>query len=41
MKSMNINGIRGIKLELLAYLEVNKPDVVAISETKNIQVRNK
>ena len=31
---MNINSIRGKKLELLAFLEFNQPHVVAIQETK-------
>ena len=32
--SMNINSIRGKKLELLAFLDFNQPHVVAIQETK-------
>ena len=28
--SLNINGIRGKKLELLAFLDYHKPDIVAI-----------
>ena len=32
--SININSIRGIKLELVAFLDFYKPDVVAIQETK-------
>ena len=32
--SLNINGIRGKKLELLAFLDYHKPDIVAIQETK-------
>ena len=32
--SLNINGIRGKKLELLAFLDYHKPDSVAIQETK-------
>ena len=32
--SININGIRGKKLERLAFLEYHKPDIVAIQETK-------
>ena len=31
---MNINGIRGKKLELLAFLDFHQPHVVAIQETK-------
>ena len=34
IKSININGIRGKKLELQMYLEINKPDIVAFQETK-------
>ena len=33
--SININSIRGKKLDLLAFLEVHQPHVVAIQETKN------
>ena len=32
--SLNINGIRGKKLELQSLLDVEKPDIVAIQETK-------
>ena len=32
--SININGIRGKKIELAAYLESMKPSIVAIQETK-------
>ena len=32
--SLNINGIRGKKLELVAFLDCHKPDTVAIQETK-------
>ena len=32
--SMNINSIRGKKLELLAFLDFHQPHVVAIQETK-------
>ena len=32
--SMNINSIRGKKLELLAFLDLHQPHVVAIQETK-------
>ena len=32
--SLNINDIRGKKLELLAFLDYHKPDIVAIQETK-------
>ena len=32
--SLNINGIRGKKLELLAFLDYHKPDNVFIQETK-------
>ena len=32
--SMNINGIRGKKLDLLAFLDFHQPHVVAIQETK-------
>ena len=32
--SMNINSIRGKKLELLAFLDFNQPHIVAIQETK-------
>ena len=32
--SININSIRGKKLDLLAFLEVHQPHVVAIQETK-------
>ena len=32
--SLNINGIKGKKLELLAFLDYHKPDIVAIQETK-------
>ena len=35
--SMNINSIRGKKLELLTFLDFNQPHVVAIQETKNRQ----
>ena len=31
---MNINSIRGKKLELLAFLDLHQPHVVAIKETK-------
>ena len=31
---MNINSIRGKKLELLAFLDFHQPHVVAIQETK-------
>ena len=33
--SININSIRGKRLELVAFIDFNKPDVVAIQETKN------
>ena len=33
-RSMNINSIRGKKLELLAFLDFHQPHVVAIQETK-------
>ena len=32
--SININGIRGKKLELLAFLDFHQPQIVAIQETK-------
>ena len=32
--SININGIRSKKLELLAYLDFHQPQIVAIQETK-------
>ena len=32
--SLNINGIRGKKLELLAFLDYHKPDIAAIQVTK-------
>ena len=32
--SMNINSIRGKQLELLAFLDLHQPHVVAIQETK-------
>ena len=32
---MNINSIRGKKLELLTFLDFHQPHVVAIQETKN------
>ena len=32
--SININSIRGKKLDLMAFLEVHQPHVVAIQETK-------
>ena len=32
--SINVNGIRSKKLELLAYLDCHQPQVVAIQETK-------
>ena len=32
--SMNINSIRGKKLELLAFLDFHQPHAVAIQETK-------
>ena len=32
--SLNINGIGGKKLELLAFLDYHKPDIVANQETK-------
>ena len=35
LTSININSIRGKKLDLLAFLEVHQPHVVAIQETKN------
>ena len=41
--SLNINGIRGKNLELLAFLDYHKPDIVAIQETKidsSIQLQN-
>lgn len=34
MVSININGIRGKKSELQAYLDTKKPDLVALQETK-------
>ena len=37
--SMNINSIRGKKLELLAFLDFHQPHVVAIQETK-IRLQN-
>ena len=33
--SMNINSIRGKKLELLAFLDFHQPHVVAVQETKD------
>ena len=33
--SININSIRGKKLELLAFLDFHQPQIVAIQETKN------
>ena len=33
--SININKIRGKKLELLAFLDFHQPQIVAIQETKN------
>ena len=33
--SINVNGIRSKKLELLAYLDFHQPQIVAIQETKN------
>ena len=41
--SMNINSIRGKKLEFLAFLDFHQPHVVAIQETKStvlLQLRN-
>ena len=41
--SMNINSIRGKKLELLAFLDFHQPHVVAIQETKStvlLQLQN-
>ena len=32
--SLNINSIRGKKLDLLAFLDVHNPHIVAIQETK-------
>jgi hypothetical protein len=32
--SININGIRGKKLELSSFLEIEDPDIIAIQETK-------
>ena len=32
--SINVNGIRSRKLELLAYLDFHQPQIVAIQETK-------
>ena len=32
--SINVNGIRSKKLELLAYLDFHQPQIVAIQETK-------
>ena len=32
--SLNINGIRSKKLELMVFLDYHKPDIVAIQETK-------
>ena len=32
--SININSIRGKKLELLAFLDLHQPEIVAIQETK-------
>ena len=32
--SININGIRGKKLELLAFLDFHQPQIAAIQETK-------
>ena len=32
--SININGLRGKKLELQAYLATESPDIVALQETK-------
>ena len=41
IKSIDINGIRGKKLEVQSYLVSNKPDVIAIQETKiDIPVTN-
>ncbi|CAG2218688.1 SIAE [Mytilus edulis] len=34
MVSININGLRGKKLELQAYLQTENPDIVALQETK-------
>jgi exonuclease III len=34
MFSININGIRGKKLELQAYLSTENSDIVALQETK-------
>ena len=34
MFSININGIRGRKLKLQAYLSTENPDIVALQETK-------
>jgi exonuclease III len=31
--SININGIRGKKLELSSFLEIEDPDIIAIQET--------
>ena len=33
--SINVNGIRSKKLELLVYLDFHQPQIVAIQETKN------
>ena len=32
--SINVDGIRSKKLELLAYLDFHQPQIVAIQETK-------
>ena len=32
--SININSIKGKKLELLAFLDFHQPQIVAIQETK-------
>ena len=34
LMSININGIRGKKLELSSFLEIEDPDIIAIQETK-------
>ena len=34
LTSININSIRGKKLDLLAFLEIHQPHIVAIQETK-------
>ena len=34
MVSMNINGLRGKKLELQSFLDTEKPEIVALQETK-------